>query len=340
LKTAYLTQLHVLYGLFAMVVLSPAIVYLMETNQHLGYVTSRSSGLSLSDFLVAQYLHGNISMAPTTFEHLLMMRSEVIHDIVTLKGWLAYGIVGGLGLGFVAIVLRNARDTWRLMGMLRRSYVLRRVGRVEVRFTHETCVPFSTRGLLRHFIVLPTGLLAQNNDVRIAVSHEIQHVRQRDLTWEIVLELARPFFFWNPAFAYCKRDVERIRELACDQQVLSRNTLPIRAYCECLLRVCQTSLLGDRTNQIITPSVPFVQIDRRGNASHSRGFLRQRIVSVLDNAPGTPNRNWGKAMMLSLFAMVICMTLALRPVNDWSHDRLMLSTIVNLERLNSRVTTP
>jgi len=249
-----------------------------------------------------------------------------------------YAVLGGLLAGFVAIVLRNARDTWMLMGMIRRSYVLRRMGKIDVRFTDETCVPFSTRGLFRHYIVLPTGLLAQSNDVRIAVSHEVQHVRQRDLTWEIALELVRPFFFWNPAFAYCKRDVERVRELACDQQVLSRNTHPIRAYCECLLRVCQTSLLGDRRNQIITPSVPFVQVDRRTNASHSEAFLRHRIVSVLDGGKAAPHRNWAAMTMLSVFAMVILMTAALRPVNDWSHDRLMLSTIVNLERLNARDT--
>ncbi|MEP3299980.1 MAG: hypothetical protein ABJO27_26445, partial [Pseudoruegeria sp.] len=194
-RTAYLTQLHLLYGLFAMVVLSPVIVYLIETSQPLGYVAERAGRLSFSDFLVAQYLHGHIAMAPSSFERLLMIRSELTHEIVSFGSWISYAVFGGLLFGFLAIVARNARDTWLLMGMIRRSFVLRRVGKIDVRFTHETCVPFSTRGLLRHYIVLPTGLLAQSNDVRIAVSHEIQHVRQRDLTWEIALELVRPFFF-------------------------------------------------------------------------------------------------------------------------------------------------
>lgn len=339
LKTAYLTQLHLLYGLIATVVASPVIVYLIEKGQSAGYMTTATS-MRFSDFLIAQYLHGNIVMTPTKFEHLLMMRTEMTHDIVTFSGWLGYVVIGSLLVGFILIVLRNARDTLQLMGMIRRSYVLRRVGQIDVRFTDETSVPFSTRGLLRHYIVLPTGLLAQNNDVRIAVSHELQHVRQRDLTWEIALELVRPFFFWNPAFAYCKRDIERVRELACDQQVLSRNTHPIRDYCECLLRVCKSSLTGDRSNQIITPCVPFVQIDRRMNASHSESFLKQRILSVLDGPSPTRHRHIGSVLMLSLFAVVICATITLRPVNDWSHDRLMLSTIVNLERLNSRTVTP
>lgn len=339
LRTAYLTQLHLLYGLIAMVVVSPLIVALFEMSQSAGFATPYKP-LSLSDFLVAQYLHGNIAMAPTSFEQLLMMRTELTHEIVTLGSWLGYAVVGGLAVGFLAIVLRNARDTAQLMGMIRRSYVLRRVGKVDIRFTDETAVPFSTRGLWRHYIVLPTSLLAQANDVRIAVSHEIQHVRQRDLTWEILLELVRPFFFWNPAFAYCKRDIERVRELACDQQVLGRNTHPIRDYCECILRVCQSSLTGDRRNQIITPSVPFVQLDRGLGASHSESFLRQRILSVLEGPVPLRFQYLGSALMLALFAVVLYASIALRPVNDWSHDRLMLSTIVNLERLNSRSVTP
>ena len=183
-------------------------------------------------------------------------------------------------------------------------------------------------------------MLAQQNDVRIAVSHELQHIRQHDLTWEIALELIRPFFFWNSAFAYCKRDVERLRELACDQQVLRKNTHLVMDYCECLLRVCRTSLTGDRTNQIITPSVPFVQIDRRMNASHSGSFLKLRIVSLLDGDIAWGRQRLGAFIVAASVALALLATVALRPTNDWSHDRLMLSTIVNLERLDARSVEP
>ncbi|MEJ8561294.1 M56 family metallopeptidase [Yoonia sp. GPGPB17] len=261
LRGAYQVQLHLLYGLIAMIVFSPLLAVCVETCQRWGLLSTHS-GVRLSDFLVSQYLDGNIALAPTEFERLLMWRTEVTHQIASLSTWLGYAVLGGLTCGFCIIVVRNARDTLYLMKMIRSSYVLRRVGRVDIRFTHQTRVPFSTRGLWRYYVVLPTGLLAQENDVRIAVTHELQHIRQHDLTWEIALELIRPFFFWNPAFASCKRDVERLRELTCDQQVLSKNRHLVKDYCECLLRVCRTSLTGDRSNQIVTPSVPFVQIDR------------------------------------------------------------------------------
>jgi beta-lactamase regulating signal transducer with metallopeptidase domain len=339
LRTAYQMQLHLLYALVAMVVLSPFLTASLDVFQRLGVMPAHSS-LSLSDFLVSQYLHGNIALAPTEFERVMMWRTEVTHEIASLSSWLSYVVLGGLIGGFCLIVVRNARDTLYLMKMIRNSYVLRRVGRIDIRFTHETRVPFSTRGFFRHYVVLPTDLLAHQNDVRIAVSHEIQHVRQHDLTWEIVLELIRPFFFWNPAFAHCKRDIERLRELACDQQVLAKRTHPVRAYCECLLRVCRTSLTGDRTNQIITPSVPFVQIDRRMNASHSGSFLKLRIISLLDGNAGLEGRRFGTAIIILSVIATLSATIALRPTTDWSHDRLMLSTIVNLERLNTRTVTP
>jgi len=339
LRTAYLTQLRLLYSLLALVVLAPLLIVGMDMSQSSSLLAGQS-GLRLSDFLVSQYLSGNIALAPTTFENLLMLRTETIHAAVSLSGWFSYSIVGVLGAGVLWVMGRNARETWQLTQMIRRSYVLRRIGKVEVRFTDETRVPFSTRSFFRYYVVLPTSLLAQSNDVRVAVSHEVQHVRQGDLTWEVVLETIRAAFFWNPAFGYCKRDVERLRELACDQQVLSRNTLDVRAYCECLLRVCRSSLSGRRDDLIMTPSVPFVQIDRRFRASHSASFLRQRVVSMLDKPTVVSSKRFAPVLAVSLAVLVLSATVALRPTNDWSHDRLMLSTIVNLERLNSRSTTP
>jgi beta-lactamase regulating signal transducer with metallopeptidase domain len=338
LRAAYQIQLNLLYGLVAMVALSPFFVAGMDMFQRAG-ILSPHSGLNFSDFLVSQYLHGNIALAPTEFEGLMMWRTEITRDIVSLSGPLGFVLLGGLFGGFLIVVVRNARDTLYLTKMIRNSYVLRRVGRIDIRCTHETRVPFSTRGLLRHYVVLPTDLLAHQNDVRIAVSHEIQHVRQRDLAWEIVLELIRPFFFWNLAFGFCKRDVERLRELACDQEVLRKKTHPVRDYCECLLRVCWTSMTGNQTNQIITPSVPFVQIDRRFNASHSGSFLKLRIVSLLDGNAAVGGRKVGSAIIMLSIVVTLSAMVALRPTNDWSHDRLMLSTIVNLERLNTRTIT-
>lgn len=334
-RGSFLTQLNLLYAVLVTVVLAPLIVLASDLATWAG-MASPAQGFSFTDFLVAQYLDGYIAMAPSKFEQLLMLRTEFTHGVATLSTWASCAIVGALGAGFLAASVRNARNIWRMSAMIRRSYVQRRIGRIDIRITHEAQVPFSTRGIWRHYIVLPSALLAQNDDVRIAVSHEIQHVRQSDLIWEIALELCRPLFFWNPAFIYCKREVERMRELACDQQVLQRKVFAIRAYCECLLRVCRTSLTADRTNQIMTPSVPFAQLDGRPRASQSMAFLKRRVESMLDVRTRDAGRRYIVLLMIPALAIVVNASIATRASTDWSQDRLMLSAIVNLERLNNR----
>ncbi|WP_198006994.1 hypothetical protein [Roseobacter sp. CCS2] len=145
MRKAYQIQLRLLYGLIAMVLLSPFIIAGADAFQRWGIITAQP-GLRFSDFLVAQYLDGNIALAATEFEHLLAWRTEVTYQIASLSNWLGYVVLGGLVGGFCVIVVRNACDTFYLMKMIRSSYVLRRVGRVDIRFTHQTRVPFRPGG--------------------------------------------------------------------------------------------------------------------------------------------------------------------------------------------------
>ena len=59
----------------------------------------------------------------------------------------------------------------------------------------------------------------------MAIAHELQHMRQTDVGWEIGLKTLRLMFFWNPVFHVWKRAVDRLRELACDQQLLAHDRL-------------------------------------------------------------------------------------------------------------------
>ena len=72
LRQAYQTQLNLLYGLVAMLALSPFVAVGTEAFQRWG-VLSNQTGVSLSDFLVSQYLDGNLALAPPEFERLLML---------------------------------------------------------------------------------------------------------------------------------------------------------------------------------------------------------------------------------------------------------------------------
>ena len=333
LRQAFLTQLHLVYGVLLAIALSPLVIVAFNLMQGVGIIGTSLSP-SLSDYALAQFLNGHIQMSPTKFETLWMSRMVFTRDVVTLGSPLGMAVAGMLGLGitvFTVLVLRNA---WHIRCLIARAYLWRRIGKIDVVLTDRCDVPFSTRGVTRRYIVLPTGLLAQSDDLRIAIAHELQHMRQGDLGWEIALEFVRPFFFWNPAWVYFKRQVEELRELACDQQVLMRRRVGIREYCDCLLRVCQNQLDRAGARRILVPTVPLVSPEASRRADR---VLKRRVLSMVSKGRLMPGR-WATGLLaLPLLGVISFGSLATQSSSgDWSQDRLMLSTIVNLERLDQR----
>lgn len=332
LRHAALMQLQLVYGVLLAVVAAPFVVLLFNLLHGAGVIGGGMSA-NISDYALAQFLHGRIDMAPTQFESLWMSRTVFTQHVTAMSSPLGIVVCGALAAGFLIYAVVFLRNAWTIRSLIARGYVWRRFRDVEIRLSDGTCVPFSTRGLRHRYIVLPSALLTDAGDMRIAVAHELQHVRQGDLGWEIALEVLRPLFFWNPAFAYFKLQVEELRELACDQQVLTRKPFGVKAYCDCLLRVCRDSLQQGHGRLILVPSVPLVAGKGR---RHSARFLRQRVSSMLVPRRIVPGRWLTGVMVVPLLVAISVGSIAAQRSGDWSQDRLMLSTIVNLERLDQR----
>ena len=332
LRHAALMQLQLIYGVLLAVAVAPWVVVLFNLLQGAG-VIDRGLAPNISDYALAQYLNGRFEMAPTQFETLWMSRTVFAQNVTSLGSSAGTAVAAVLGVGFAAYVVLLARNVLTVRALIGHSYVWRRFRGIEIRLTDRACVPFSTRGLRRRYIILPSALLTEADVLRITVAHELQHVRQGDLGWELVLEFLRPVFFWNPVFAYFKRQVEELRELACDQQVLMRKHFGVKAYCDCLLRVCRDSLGQGGGRRILVPSVPLVSA-RRGHRSTK--ILKQRVMSMLVRARFAPGRWITGMMVVPLLTAISIGSIATQRSGDWSQDRLMLSTIVNLERLDQR----
>lgn len=335
LRRAFSARLKIAYGVLISIALAPLAVFAFDLARQNGLVDA-GYVMSVSDFAVAQYLDGRFDMTPTRFETILAFRETLISDILGLKTILGGAIAAALVAGFVMSVRRTALNVSQIHNILKSSYAWRQFGSVELRLTDATHVPFSTRGWRTHYIILPSALLSQADDLKIAIAHELQHIRQGDLTWELGLEALRPVFFWNPAFAFWKSEVEKLRELACDQQVLVRRRFDVRSYCDCLLRVCRNTILNDRSVQIAVPSVTFGQVDASRSGLRSTSFLRYRVSSMLDGASLFKDRVLSAILVAPLAFTIAYGAIAIQRTGDWSQDRLMLSTIVNLERLNQR----
>ncbi|MGQ0565839.1 MAG: M56 family metallopeptidase [Gemmobacter sp.] len=320
-------RLAVLRWGFVAVLASPLVVAMVAE--------SLAAGFTLTDVIVAQYLQGRVQVDPFTLETMLTLRGQTTDALLAPKGWVAVT----LGLALLAGVLFHAARlvlAWVLLRrVMRDSYLWRRFGAVELRLSDTVTVPFSTRSWRGRCVVLPSAMLARSDDLRIAVSHELQHLRQGDVEWEIGLACLRPLLFWNPAFHIWKRQVEEMRELSCDRRLMARRRLGVAAYCRCLLRVCDDSLTPRRLFAVTMPVVGLLTAERRPFAPRSASLLRRRMEALVEARSEPAPARLSLLLLAPLALLTFAAALAMQSAGDWSQDRLMLSTILNLERMDA-----
>jgi Zn-dependent protease with chaperone function len=339
-KVDFSVQLMLLNGLFALIVLSPLAV---ATYQYMlvREVVPAALSVNLADYAVSQYLRGGIAIPAEDFQSLLGLRMRLSDSILTLSPGLGAGVALTLLAGFVYLAGKLAVSFVRLYRMLATCHAWHSNGRVHILLSDLALVAFSARGLRRHYVVIPSDLLTQPDDLKLVLKHELQHLRQGDVAWEIGLEVLRPFFFWNPFFYVWKSEVERLRELACDQKVAENAHVDLRSYCMCLLRAAQAGLRKrkelagpDRSSGIAAVALLEVQdkLLRRSPAQK----LRRRVEALLVTNRIRPH--WGVTCLavLPMVAVIFLTALSIQKPADWSQDRLMLSAIINLERLQTR----
>ncbi|KZM51973.1 M56 family metallopeptidase [Labrenzia sp. OB1] len=336
-RLAFSLQLGLLNGLFAIIVLSPAIVagyhYMLAAE-----VLPARLPVNLADYAVAQYLRGGIGIPAEDFQSLLGVRSRMSESIVAMEPGFGKGVALLLIAGFTCFGLRLAVSFARLHRMLSGCHLWRRNGRLKLLLSDRALVPFSARGLHYHYVVIPSDLLAEPDDLGLVLRHEFQHLRRGDVTWEVALECLRPLLFWNPFYYVWKSEVERLRELACDQKVAEDARVDLRSYCLCLLRAAQAGLKKrqelmrhDRSGSVA--SVALLEVNDRLLRRSPAQKLRRRVEALME--PNRLHPHWGIVglAVLPMVAVIFLAALSIQKPADWSQDRLMLSAIVNLERL-------
>ncbi len=325
LRHNYVVQLRALKALCVCILLSP---FLAVGVAGLAGTLLPGQAVGFGDIAVAAYLRGDIAMPATQFEALLNTRQRWVEVALSGEYPLLTATIAIAVLISAGLALRVGRDALAIHETVRTSFVWRRSACVDIRLSDRITVPFAVRGLRRRHVVLPSHLLNTPRDLRFALAHELEHVRARDVEWELGFELLRPILFWNPAYLVLKHHFSRLRELACDQSVITRKGIDARDYTACLLDYCA------RTVSRGSPRVLNVALVSGGKAKRA---LRQRVLALTDT-PAVQARLTTVFLGLTvLFAFVLALgSASIRETGDWSHDRLMLSTVVNLERLEAR----
>ncbi|ASP34374.1 M56 family metallopeptidase [Labrenzia sp. VG12] len=339
-KLDFNIQLGLLNGLFALILLSPLAVIGYQHLQAAAMVPAVPS-VNLSDYAVSQYLRGGIAIPAEDFQSLLGLRARISENILTLAPGIGIGVAVMLFAGFAWFAGKLVLGFMRLNRLLDACHTWRRQGRVHLLLSDHALVPFSARGLFNHYVVVPTELLAEPEDLKLVLKHEFQHLRQGDVTWEIGLEMLRPLFFWNPFFYVWKSEVERLRELACDQKVAEHAQVDLKSYCMCLLRAAQAGLKKRQTliaqgRAVGVAAVALLEVQDRLLRRSPAQKLRRRVEALLETNRIRPHWGLVGVAVLPMIALIFLTSLSLQKPADWSHDRLMLSTIINLERLEVR----
>ncbi|MCT4654414.1 MAG: M56 family metallopeptidase [Cohaesibacter sp.] len=338
INRAYNLQLQLIKSLLLALFIAPVLVTLFDHFIRANW-TGNYTSLSITDLVVAQYLQGSFDVKAAELETFLSLRGRLTDEFLGIQSSPALFLLLILGIGAAISAIRLGLSVFRLQTIINKSFAWRRFGNLHLLLCDSVTTPFSTRSLRKRYVILPTSMLHSHEDLRIALGHELQHIRQRDTEWEIGLECLRPFFFWNPAFYLWKRQIEQLRELSCDQQVLARKAFSVEEYCNCLLRICENGLQKDKLVAGVMLKVAFVQLDHAPLSGKSADFLKHRLISLFESR--TQRRPLASLLffMLPLLGLVSLASVALQKPNDWSHDRLMFSTIINLERLAERNTT-
>jgi beta-lactamase regulating signal transducer with metallopeptidase domain len=102
-----------------------------------------------------------------------------------------------------------------------------------------------TAGIRRPAVVLPASMLegAIDRDALLGVlTHEVAHVRRRDVAWSLLVRFARAIYWWQYELVIIDRRLSQLREEICDNYVL---LAPVdrRVYARTLLDFAEASVM-------------------------------------------------------------------------------------------------
>ncbi len=149
-------------------------------------------------------------------------------------------------------LLLLSRSFRKLSRLIRDGYQWKKIGKIHIVISERICIPFSTLALGRFHIVIPTSLLTNPEDLKLAIKHEGTHHRHWDTVWLLFLEVMKLLFCINPFVFFWGKTFEALQENACDEALLNQNDVSLDHYCNCLIRFNQS--IADLNSNLIAVS--------------------------------------------------------------------------------------
>jgi len=176
------------------------------------------------------------------------------------------------------------------------------VRRVTILQANDSHTPKAV-GFFAPAIILPKWLLEESTgeELKHVLLHELAHLRRRDDWTNLIQQVVKALFFFNPAIWWMERELALSREQACDDAALDQ-TVDAKDYARSLELVEEKSFL--RRQIALAQAVV-------GRAHQ----LTQRVTRILDPKRPVKNKTWRPAVPLVAMAAALCGFLA-----SWTPD--------------------
>lgn len=222
-------------------------------------------------------------------------------------------VVEATGVGGLTVPLISAMQFWMavlisgavisLSRLMKDAQVVRQIimgaqrfrirGGLRILSSDDVTVPFSLWAPFRFYIVVPSALILNPGQLRVALRHEAQHHRQADTKLLYVYLSLKTAFFWNPAAHLMERWLREFQEFACDEAVIAHGDIGREEYCHCLLHMAEASSAKSQT---------MLCASMAGNTNP--GLLRERVIAVLQ-PPVRDGLSWYRGALAAIAAGVM-----------------------------------
>lgn len=218
-------------------------------------------------------------------------------------------------LGVFVVLGQILRQSWGIRKMRLRSYKVEQE-EVQAQFVairselkirakvlllqHDTTISPMTWGTFRPVVLLPSVWLSASEDERrVALLHELAHVKRYDFLKHLLSQIASAFHWCNPLVWVAQKQMMTTRERACDDAVLRQGFSPTW-YAEQLVALARKLILADS------------QLLKQGISMAHTSELKTRVDALL-NVHQKRNR-LSRPMAFATFASIALLVLVIAPI--------------------------
>jgi beta-lactamase regulating signal transducer with metallopeptidase domain len=159
------------------------------------------------------------------------------------------------------------------------------------------CVPMLLRRSKGYVVVVPSDLLAsaRRENLRLALAHELAHIKRRDLAWNWLPAAAKAVFFVNPLVWVAGRELGIAQEMACDEMAARASGAGFARYGRLLLTMVRPRRSAEPTWAVAAVS-----------AGASAEVMRRRLIE-LGHAQDRPAARLGGSVVALLVVCALVM---------------------------------